>query len=260
MTEEKAARLAAARAANTAPATTEAAVAPQNLDDLPPAIAGRDLFMMLLAVAVGGIMAASILPGLTTGMSNSLTGTEPKAAWYLARSSAFVAYILLWISMVFGLLITSKTARMWPGGPAAFELHQHASLLGLAFALFHGLVLMGDSYIGFTLGQVLTPFATTYKPFETGVGQLAFYGLAIVGASFYVRNRIGRNAWRALHFLSFAIYVMALWHGVSIGTDTTTFWASAIYWISGSLLLFLLIYRVLMTRVAKKPAMRRTAA
>ena len=37
-------------------------------------------------------------------------GVEPKAYWYLSRSSAIVAYILLWISMVLGLAITNKLA------------------------------------------------------------------------------------------------------------------------------------------------------
>jgi predicted ferric reductase len=260
MPEDKAARLAAIRAANAVPAAPKAAVVPQNLDDLPPVLAGRDLLILLLAVAAGALIAALFLPALAGSLSNSLTGTEPKAPWYLARASAFVAYILLWLSMVFGLLMTSKAARLWPGGPAAFELHQHASLLGLAFALFHGLVLLGDAYIGFTVGQVLTPFSTSYKPFETGMGQLAFYGLAIIGGSFYVRNRIGRQAWRILHFVSFAVYLMALWHGVAAGTDSAEPWAAAIYWLSGAALLFLIVYRVLMTQVAKKPAPRRTVA
>ena len=39
--------------------------------------------------------------------------------------------------MALGLGITNKMARLWPGAPAAFALHEYVSLLGLAFAVFH---------------------------------------------------------------------------------------------------------------------------
>jgi predicted ferric reductase len=166
---------------------------------MPPAIALQTLIGMLLAAALGAGMAVFALPAWLPGLSQSLLGTEPKAYWYLSRSSAFVAYILLWLSMVFGLLMTNKLARVWPGGPAAFDLHQHASFLGLAFALFHALILLGDRYMQATLFQVLVPFQYSgYEPLWVGLGQAAFYGLAIVGLSFYVKDRIGRRAWRRL--------------------------------------------------------------
>jgi predicted ferric reductase len=102
---------------------------------------------LLLAALVGALGAVLLLPAWLPGLSQSLLGAEPKAYWYLARASAGVAFGLLWLSMVFGLLITNRMARLWPGGPAAFDLHQHASLLGLAFGLFHALILLGDGYM-----------------------------------------------------------------------------------------------------------------
>ncbi|MCJ7432540.1 MAG: hypothetical protein MUO77_03540, partial [Anaerolineales bacterium] len=73
---------------------------------------------------------------------------------------------LLWLSMALGLGITNKMARLWPGAPATFAIHEYVSLLGMAFALFHALVLLGDHYINFTFAQMLVPFATVdYRPF-----------------------------------------------------------------------------------------------
>jgi len=275
MSDEKAARLAAIRAANAsrraatdsdgavaAPTESEMPTAARKqapagsqpgdeaFEDMPPAMALRTLIGMLLAVALGAGVAVFALPAWLPGLSQSLLGAEPKAYWYLSRSSAFVAYILLWLSMVFGLLMTNKLARIWPGGPTAFDLHQHASLLGLAFALFHALILLGDRYIQATLFQVLVPFQYSgYEPLWVGLGQAAFYGLAIVGLSFYVKDRIGRRAWRLIHFLSFAIFVLALMHGIWSGSDSASDLARAIYWGSGGSVLFLTIYRVLVARV-----------
>ena len=90
--------------------------------------------------------------------------------------------------MAFGLFITNKMARARPG-PAAFELHEYVSLLGLGFALFHGLILMGDQFIHYNLAQVLLPFGSYgFKPFWVGLGQLSFYLSVVLVASFYVRQ------------------------------------------------------------------------
>jgi predicted ferric reductase len=226
-------------------------------DDL-PSMPLSTLALTLLAAVGGAFGAVVVLPGILPGVSYSLLGPEPKAYWYLARSSAFIAYLLLWASMVFGLIITNKMARVWPGGPTAFDLHQHVSLLGLAFALFHGLILVGDRFIGYTVSQVLIPFAgADYRPAWVGIGQLGFYLLALVSLTFYVRKSIGHNTWRLIHYLSFLMFVMAMAHGVMSGTDSAAWWAVAMYWMTGSTTLFLTIYRVLIG--AFKPLRYRVA-
>jgi predicted ferric reductase len=227
-----------------------------DVDQLPPAMPLPALLSLLLAVALGAFAAAIVLPNWLPGLSQSLLGGEPKAYWYLSRASALVAYALLWMSMTLGLVITNKLARLWPGGPVAFDLHQFASLLALAFALFHALILMGDKYIDYTLAQVLIPFNSSgYKPVWVGLGQLGFYLLALVGLSFYVRKRLGNRAWRTLHYLSFLTFALALLHGIFTGTDSGILALRVFYWVTGGALLFLLVYRILVTKfAAKRPA------
>lgn len=228
--------------------------------ELPPAMAPQAVLGMLFAAIIGASGAIIVLPGWLPGLSASLLGAEPQAYWYLSRSSAFVAYILLWLAMIFGLFITNKLARVWPGGPTAFDLHQHASLLGLAFATFHGLILLGDRYVQATLEQILLPFHYTgYEPAWVGLGQLAFYGLAIVGFSYYVKERIGRRTWRLVHFLSFVVFALALAHGVWSGSDSQTDAARVLYWSSGASVLFLTIYRILVSIVRRADSPRSTA-
>jgi predicted ferric reductase len=159
----------------------------------------------------------------------------------------------LWLSMALGIMITNKMARAWPGGPVAFDLHEYASLIGLAFALFHAIILTGDRYINLSLLRVAVPFTSAdYRPVWVGLGQLSFYTMAIVTFSFYVRKRITPRAWRLLHYLSFLTFLLALAHGIFSGTDTASLWVSGMYWASGGLLLFLFVYRMLMSMF--KPA------
>jgi predicted ferric reductase len=228
-------------------------------EEIPPAMP-LPVFLLTLVAAAGGALAATlILPTWLPGMETSMAGSEPQAFWFLSRSSALVAYLLLWLSMCLGLLITNKLARLWPGGPVAFDLHQHASLLGVAFALFHGLILLGDHYLNPSMWQVVFPFGMLdYQPFWVGLGQIGFYLMAIVAFSFYVRKQITPRIWRSVHFVSFVSFVFALLHGIASGTDSTAAWVQSLYWGTGGIFLFLFIYRILVT-VIKPVSVRQTS-
>jgi predicted ferric reductase len=216
-----------------------------NLDTV-PVMSMPGLMMLLLASVAGALAAVFVLPIALPGLAASLLGPEPKAYWYLARSSAWVAYLLLWGSMMMGLLITSKAARLWPGNPAAYDVHQFISLLGIAFALFHGLILTGDRYINFSVMQVFIPFSNpAYRPLWVGIGQIGFYSMAIVGLSFYLRRAITPRVWRLIHYLSFGTFLFVLLHGITSGTDSAQPWAVLLYWFTGGGVLFLTVYRVL---------------
>jgi len=208
--------------------------------------------VVTLAMITGLLLAILLLPAWLPNMASSLGGESPKVYWYLSRATAFVSLTILWLSMALGIGISNKMARLWPGAPAAFAIHEYVSLLGMAFAIFHALVLMGDQYIQFTLVQILVPFSTVdYRPTWVGIGQIGFYVWLVVNLSFYVRSSIGPKTWRALHYLSFGMYITGLLHGLFSGTDTPASWAQWYYWISGSSLLFLLIYRIVNT-IAEK--------
>lgn len=230
----------------------------ENLPEYPEShVSAQVLLFFLIAYGVGTLAAMILLPAWLPQLVASLIGPDPKAFWFLSRGSAFVALSLLWLSMALGLLLTNKMARFWPGTPAAYTIHEFASLLGLGFALFHVLILLGDRFINYDLAQLLIPFAGSYMPFWVGIGQLGFYSLIIVTFTFYVRRAIGQKTWRVIHYVSFLSYFMALVHGLAAGTDSTLPWVNYYYWITGGSLLFLFIYRIvgsLSTSPAPKPA------
>lgn len=202
----------------------------------------------LLGALLGAIIivvVALILGGQAGGFAAlSAALLESQSAWFLSRASAFVAYLLLWWSMVLGISITSRLARVWPGGPTAGDLHEHAILLGIVFALLHGLVLLGDQYIGFTLPQILIPFTSSYLPLWVGLGQIGLYLMTLVTFSFYVRRWIGARTWRMIHYLSYAVFALALMHGITSGTDSSATWAIWIYASTGVSVLLLTVYRI----------------
>ncbi len=215
---------------------------------------------LVLAILLGVTGALWVLPGWVPPMAASLVGPSPKAFWHLARGAGLVALILLWLSMLLGLLITNKIARLWPGAQAAFALHEYISLLGLAFAVFHALILLGDRYIHYSLTQILLPFGSVnYRPVWVGFGQIGLYAWALLAGTFYIRRQIGAKVWRLIHYASFSAFLMAVMHGLASGTDTPQGWVQTIYWFLGGSFLFLLFYRLVSAWMPPSPSAVRTA-
>ena len=230
----------------------------QNFEDSDSVISLGSLLLLLFAAIAGAFIGVVLLPLVVPGLSGSLTGPAPKAYWYLSRASGLVAYVLVWLSVALGLLITNRLARIWPGGPLAADVHQFASLLGLTFAVFHALILLGDHYINFTLAQLLVPFASSnYQPLWVGLGQLGFYLTLPLTFSFYIRKQIGYRAWRLIHYGSFTVFMLVFLHGAGSGTDSSNFFISAMYYLTGGTVLFLTIYRILEALGSKSNAPRR---
>jgi predicted ferric reductase len=215
-------------------------------DLMEPTIPLGTALMILFGVAISTVLALLTLELWLPDLSLSLFGPQPKAYWDLARSSGIVAYLLMWLSVAFGLIITNKMARVWPGGPTALDLHQFTSLLGLALAVFHMIVLLGDQFIKYTPLQLLIPFGSVnYQQFWVGLGQLAFYALIPITFSFYVRRQIGSGLWRAIHYGSFLAFSMITAHALLAGSDTSNWAMLGIYAMTGASVLVLTSYRML---------------
>jgi len=217
-----------------------------SIEDAQPRVSPLAFFLYLLAAIWGVVIGVLLLQSVLPGMTQSILAAQPKVFWFLSRASAFTAYGLLWFSMVLGVGVTNKMAVRWPGLGKTNELHQFVSILGIAFGLFHGLILLGDHYFKFKLIQILIPFTVAgYRPFLVGLGQIALYLWAIILVSFYIRKKIGSKAWRFVHYFTYLCYTGVLIHGLLAGTDAGTGAALTLYWVTGAVLLFLTIYRIL---------------
>jgi predicted ferric reductase len=170
---------------------------------------------------------------------------ETSAFWYMSRMSALLAYLLLWGSTIWGLMLSTKIVKVFVPPALTFSVHEFLSLLGLGFAIFHALVLLGDQYINFKLLHLLVPFTAPDKPFWVGVGTLSLYLYALISMSFYIRRHLGQRAWRVLHYLTFLTYVMALTHGLVIGSESELGSIRLMYLASAASVLFLVYYRIL---------------
>jgi predicted ferric reductase len=197
-----------------------------------------------LPAVASGIVLGATLPGAVSGLVTVALDHPSSVPWLFERLFAFMAYIALTLSVVFGLLLSTKLLDAIAHRPVNFTLHQDLAALGLGMAGIHGALLGLDASIPFSLAQIAVPGAAPYAPLAVAVGQAAFYLMALVTASFYVRRHIGQRAWRTLHYLTFLAFAGATAHGIAAGTDARASWAQWLYFGSVAAVTFLLVYRI----------------
>jgi predicted ferric reductase len=179
--------------------------------------------------------------------------------WYLSRAAGFTAYLLIFLTVALGVAMSSRVSARVRRGNYTFDLHRFVSVLALAFSLFHVYILLGDRYFAFSVWDLSVPFRSPYRLWATTFGTVTLYLFVIVLVSFYVRRFIGYRAWRTMHYLTFAMFVLATMHGIFAGTDTSAPWARLIYAGATTIVTGLIGFRV-WQQMAKTEHTHRAAA
>lgn len=204
-----------------------------------------DTFFMLLASLIGAGLAIYAFTQYGALIVGSVTGQDSKGFWDLSRVTGVMAYLMFWGAIVLGLLMSNKFAKLWPGGPTAYALHEYMCLIGLAFAIFHAGILLGDKYMNYSVAQIAVPFMTKgASSVMIGLGQIGIYLLAALVLSYYVRPWIGFSAWRWIHFTAFMAFALITVHGLLVGTDTKTPLLLGMYLITNVAVFFFTFYRI----------------
>jgi hypothetical protein len=157
-------------------------------------------------------------------MTSVLAAAGPSAYWYLARGTGVVSLLLLTAIVILGILGPLRfAAPRWPRF-AIDTLHRDLSLLVIAVLVVHiaTSVLDGFAPIGW-LASVI-PFGLRYRPLWLGLGAVSFDLLLALVITSLVRRRLGYRAWRAIHWVAYASWPVAVLHGLGTGTDTTAGW------------------------------------
>ncbi len=192
-------------------------------------------------------------------------GTDTsKFAWYIGRASGILAFILLTLVVVNGLLMSTRLAfRLMP--PALnYEMHRFFSWMAILAVIGHFVSFTFDGFFHLTFLEGILPFmldrdftsALGYGfRFSVGIGIIAFYGiLALVVTSELRRFGFPLKKWRTLHYTSFLAYILFLAHGIMAGSDSLSWWMMWIYGVSGTLVFGLTTLRIYLSVQKKKVA------
>lgn len=184
-----------------------------------------------------------------------------KLWWYVARASGLTAWALLAASVLWGLLLSTRTLGSKPKPAWLSDLHRFLGALAVVFTLVHMLALVADSYAHFGLAELLIPLASKWHPGPVAWGITALYGLVAVEATSVLKRHLSNRLWRAVHLSSLPLYLVATLHLLTAGTDTGHPWVRLAVLGVTLLTLFLVLVRILAPRRAPRTRSRsRTTA
>jgi methionine sulfoxide reductase heme-binding subunit len=162
--------------------------------------------------------------------------------WYITRSAGITAYLVLWLSVAWGLAVSSRILDTLLHRSFTYEFHQFLSLLAIGFMALHITVLYFDRYLPYSIAELLVPFLSPYRPTWVGIGVISFYLTLLVTVTFYLRSRIGMKAFRSIHVLSLVAYLGVAVHGLMSGTDSSLPAMETMYVGTFLSTIFLLVY------------------
>jgi sulfoxide reductase heme-binding subunit YedZ len=191
-----------------------------------------------------------------TGVALAAASTAPSPLWYATRATGLVALVLLTGTVVLGIASTSR--RPAPGLPRVViaGLHRNLALLAAVLISLHVLTTVADSYARIGLAAAVIPFSSGYRRLWLGLGTMAFDLLLAVTATSLLRDRLSYRGWRAVHWLGYACWPAALWHGLGTGTDSRVPWLLALNALCAASVLGAAAWRLSLMR----PGPGRTAA
>jgi ferredoxin-NADP reductase len=121
----------------------------------------------------------------------------------------------------------------------------------MLMVITHMVSLYLDSYIEFTIADLLIPFASEFEPWGVGLGVLGMWAMVLVWATSMVMHWLPERLWKALHFASyFSLFAVAM-HSGMVGSDVGTPWYTALSLVLISVATFATIIRVILTKRAQ---------
>jgi hypothetical protein len=148
--------------------------------------------------------------------------------WYTTRGAGAVTLVLLTAVVVLGILSALRAqSASWPRFLTA-GLHRNLALMTLVFLALHITTAVVDPFTNLGWAAALVPFTSHYRTFWLGLGVVAFELLLAIVVTSLMRNVIGLGAWRAVHWLTYATWPVAVIHGFGTGTDGWSAWLIAI--------------------------------
>ena len=148
--------------------------------------------------------------------------------WYVTRAAGAVSMILLTGVVVLGVM---STLRASPRGLPRFftpALHRNLALVALVFLALHVVTAVVDPFTNLGWNAAFIPFSSYYRTFWLGLGTIAFELLLAIVVTSLVRGLLGHGAWRAIHWLTYAAWPLAIVHGLGTGTDAWSAWLFAL--------------------------------
>ena len=147
-----------------------------------------------------------------------------EALWALGRGNGIVALAFMTLSIALG--IANRSGRPLLALPrfGIADVHRFVALFATLLVALHMGLLFMDPYAKLRLIDFAVPFLGAYRPVWQGLGTVAVDLLVVIVVSSLLRQRLGLRAFRAVHWVTYLLWPIAMAHALGNGTDTGHLW------------------------------------
>jgi predicted ferric reductase len=138
--------------------------------------------------------------------------------WFVSRATGVASIVLLTIVLVLGLVTSGRRSPHSESATVVITVHRWLSLGMVVFMVGHVATAIAETYVSIDLVSAVLPFTSGYETLWVGLGTLAVDIMAAVVVTSLLRHRLAERTWRRVHVLSYALWPMALVHGLALGT------------------------------------------
>lgn len=144
--------------------------------------------------------------------------------WYASRGAGVVSLVLLTAVVLLGL--TAAVRWQSAGWPRFLTVgfHRNLALTTLAFLAIHIVTAVVDPFTALGWNAALIPFSSPYRTLWLGLGVIAMYLLVAIMVTSLLRPLFGYRGWRLVHWLTYAMWPIAVAHGFGTGSDSGFAW------------------------------------
>ena len=174
--------------------------------------------------------------------------------WLILRAAGIGAYLVLFLSVVWGLVGTTSVVGKRVSKVTATNVHHYLGIAMLPLLALHLGGLLIDKFRPFGVLDIVAPLHSTFRPVAVAFGIVAMYLSFVILLTTWAKKRLGTTWWRRFHLASVPAFTVAMVHGVWTGTDSVQPLVWWMYMVTGAFVLFLVLVRGLTAR--DRPAKR----
>ena len=164
--------------------------------------------------------------------------------WAFGRVSGFMSLALFTVSVLLGILNRSGRPLLVLPRFSISILHRNIAVLATVFLGLHVGSLLLDSFAKLRPVDIVVPFLGSFQPFWQGLGTVALDLVAAVLVTAFLRHRIGQRTFKAVHWLTYGIWPVAMAHAIGNGTDAGSAWFLVLAVASGVAVVAALLWRL----------------
>lgn len=144
--------------------------------------------------------------------------------WFAARGAGIVLLLLFTAVTCLGIVTVLRwQSASWPRFLTA-ELHRNVALLSVVFLAIHVATAILDPFVSISWLSIVVPLTSEYRPLWVGLGALSVDLFIAIVVTSLLRARVGQRVWRAVHWLAYGSWPLAVLHSIGAGSDSGAWW------------------------------------